>query len=91
MALKKILIGVVAVYLGIGVLFYAPSFMQQLKTYECKDATVPHGYITIFNDSFTPPSGECSRRALQVSEIGTATAMITLWPMLIIGQALYGN
>ena len=78
-------------YLGFGVLFYAVSFNNELKTYECEDSSVPHGYITIFNNSYVPPSEGCSRRAFRISEIGNAVTLIPLWLPLIIFKAGAGN
>lgn len=80
----KVIIAIVAIYLGIGVLFYAQHFSRELKTYECDG-------ITIFNSSYQPPQENCKRRAFQFQEIGTAISTITLWLPLLVMRGIYGN
>jgi|SRR3989344_5442083 len=86
---RRFVLSAAAAYFAIGLLFASFNFWPELKTYECKDSTAPNGYVTIFNNSFTPPSGmDCHRRAFTTQQLATFPTLTMLWLPLVAGKLL---
>jgi len=76
---KKSLIFLAVLYFTPGFLFGISSYAEKLRTFECLDERVPHGYITKSTPSYmNPNSAICSRRGFKVEHIGT----IPMWTIL---------
>lgn len=83
----KIILWILVIYFVIGVLFYLSFDLNtSLKTFSCKDPSSPNGEVIIFNNSYSSPRKNCSRNVFLGREIGSASAIIPLWPVLLFGK-----
>ena len=88
--MRKSIITIGAIYLSIGILFYFSQISNEFKTYECKSINDSNGYYTIFVNSFTPPSKNCSRRGLTSKQLIGATPLIPFWlPYVILKSDVF--
>ncbi len=71
--LKNILVVGLIAYLGIGTIFYLSDLRVQRQGFSCP----------------TPETCTQIRSSFDSQELGTAVAMITLWPVLILGHMFH--
>ena len=87
MVKKQILI-LAFLYFTPGFLLGVTHFTKNLKTFDCKDRSTPHGYYMISTHSFVNPNPQkCTRRGLKAQYLLPVSILTLVGTPLIIVKA----
>ncbi|MBI4086456.1 hypothetical protein HY416_00535 [Candidatus Kaiserbacteria bacterium] len=81
--MKKVLIGVVAAYLAIGLTVGGNEWLKDMATFDCGSYTYGGGSI------FESAGPGCRRRGLEAGGIFSAVVVGALWGPLIVPRLLF--
>ncbi len=76
----------VGAYLLVGFMYAIWSYSWDLRTFVCEEPDSPHGYVTIWSDTFKNPGPEtCARRGFSFASI-VSIPFVTMVgvPLLIV-------
>lgn len=60
----------VVVYLFVGFVYAIWLYSWDLRTFVCEEPDSPHGYVTVWSDTFVNPGPEtCARRGFSIASI----------------------
>ena len=76
----------VGAYFLVGFLYAAWLYSLDLRTFVCEEPDAPHGYVTIWSDSYRNPGPEtCARRGFSLASIVSVPIMTIVGvPVMIV-------